>query len=131
MRLVNYGAGEITDRLTILALKILHGKAAGKSVEHFEREQETLLSKIRGRTLNGVWFEQVLGLAAVNAALWTAEDEMRHWREHKPMLDGLPGSITSAALRCAFRIQELNDKRAELVSTINANSGEKDGEEKL
>lgn len=123
MRLMNPGAGEITDRLTILALKILHGGHAGKDTTHFENERNSLLVQIRTRTLNGSWFEQVLDLAATNAALWEAEDDLRELRENSGSLD--------AAGRLAFRIQELNDRRAAIVETINKQTGELLGEEKL
>src|ERR1700676_1554522 len=82
VRLLNWGPGECSDRLTILALKILHGTDAGKDVKHFTDERNALLTDIRARTLNGKWFEAVLELAAVNAALWHAEDRLRMLRAH-------------------------------------------------
>lgn len=132
-RLINPGAGEITDRLTILALKILFGKAKGRPVESFQAEQTALLAKVRSRTLNGVWFEQVLELAAVNAALWHAEDELRvvrqRWQDRDPC--EVPCLDAQQGLVVAFRIQKLNDRRAQLVTMINANAGDASGEEKL
>jgi hypothetical protein len=140
MRLVNVGPGELTDRLTILALKILHGSEAGKDVAHFETERTALLQQVRSRTLNGVWFEQVLQLGAVNAALWTAEDELRDLRAAEIKRLGksdLPlfATLTEVELRpiaqVAFRIQALNDQRAALVQQINKDAGEATGQEKL
>lgn len=126
MRLVNYGPGEIADRLTILALKILHGGAAGKAIDHFVQERNALLTQIRSRELNSAWFEYVLELGAVNAALWQKEDTLRGYRTEK--WGDLPhGEIVA----CAFRIQELNDRRAELVTLINTNTGDFVGAEKV
>lgn len=142
MKLVNYGAGELSDRLTILALKILIGSEAGKDVAHFEQERAVLLTQIRSRTLNGVWFEQVLALGAVNAALWHAEDDLRTWREKLrptgPDSTGLRGpgegykaAVVIEVVDLAFRIQALNDARAELIRTINVHAGDEVGREKI
>lgn len=132
-RLVNFGPGEIADRLTILTLKILYGKAAGKDVVHFSSERNALLGLLRSRELGGSWFELVLELAAVNAALWQAEDELRGLRK-----GGGTGTTTyetadyyKTATTCAFRIQDLNDQRAQLVGMINKATGDHLGEEKL
>jgi len=142
MRLIDPGPGEVTDRLTILSLKIRTGTESGLDVSHFVREQTVLLTKIRSRTLNGVWFAQVLDLAAVNALLWQAEDELREWRAKRapqtPDSSGLSGvgqgylAATAAdVVAVAFRIQELNDQRAQLVQQINKEAGEASGPEKL
>ena len=125
MRLMNPGAGEITDRLTILALKILHGAEAGKDVTHFETERSSLLVLIRTRTLNGNWFEQVLDLAATNAALWEAEDDLRGYRMKTTEYDA------ARAAAIAFRIQSLNDRRMAIIETINKQTGEILGAEKI
>lgn len=129
MRLINYGAGEITDRLTILALKILYGDAATRPVKHFEDERAALLSKLAGRTLNGSWFKQVLELGAVNAALWQAEDRLRRFRQARDPHGGEEEAEIIIAV--AFRIQELNDQRSTLIEAINQLTGEHLGEEKL
>jgi hypothetical protein len=142
MRLVNYGAGEITDRLTILALKILIGSEQGKDTKHFQTERTALLTKLGAQTLNGAWFTHVLELGAVNAALWHAEDDLRGWRqrwtEEKPDETGISGPgkgyVAATALevaRVGIRIQALNDQRAALVQAINEKTGEHLGEEKL
>jgi len=125
MRLVNPGVGEVTDRLTILALKILHRGAEGKPTKHFEDERNALLVQIRARTLNGSWFEQVLQLGATNAATWYAEDALRALRDARPTDDLLQQAGT-----VAFRIQELNDQRAAVVETINKLAGDHTGSEK-
>ena len=130
-RLINYGPGEASDRLTILTLKILVGTEKGLNVQHFQTEQTALLQQIRSRTLNGAWFEQVLELAAVNGQLWQAEDELRSHRErgrqHRDYIEGVQGDVVILA----FRIQSLNDRRAELVQQINRDVGETSGMEKI
>jgi hypothetical protein len=105
-----------------LSLKILFGQQAGKDCTHWQTERSKLLPQVRSR-LNGVmWVENVLELAAVNAALWHKEDELRLLR----------GSTEyERAAKIAFYVQALNDRRAELVSLINANAGEKSEGEKL
>jgi hypothetical protein len=133
MRLINYGPGEITDRLTILSLKILIGKEKGRDIDHFRSEQVSLLQQIRSRSLNGVWFEQVLELAAVNGQLWQAEDELRHYRDvqHHDSIVGDPMNYYAGITRLAFRIQALNDRRAALITLINTNAGEAVVQEKI
>jgi hypothetical protein len=132
-RLINYGPGEICDRLTILSLKILYGSEAGREVTHFQTEQTALLQQVRSRTLNGVWFEQVLQLAAVNAALWRAEDALRSARKQHAEIVANPKQLQELVdiVLVAFGIQDLNDKRAQLVQQINRESGEATGQEKL
>jgi hypothetical protein len=125
MRLVNYGAGEITDRLTILALKILFGKERSREVKHFIDERNALLVKLGSRALSGTWLETAIELAAVNGALWHAEDDLREIRAHDPN-DGL----MEEAGRIGCRIQDLNDHRMRLVQRINIDVGEHRGEEK-
>jgi len=117
MRLKNYGPGELSDRLSILALKRLFGAEAGRDCTAFQSEWGILLTEIRSRTLNGKWFEAVLELAAVNAALWHAEDDLRELRQ-----DG-SGRVEAAGL-LAFRIQSLNDQRSALIDRINRDAGE-------
>jgi hypothetical protein len=130
MRLLDPGAGEITDRLTILSLKILFGDQAGKDTTHFKAERTTLLSKIRSKTLNGVWFDKALELAAVNAALWHCEDAMRGFRIEAGESPLTPTGCASV-VEVAFRIQSLNDQRAKLVAEINKDAGDSVGQEKL
>jgi hypothetical protein len=125
MRLINPGVGDVSDRLTVLSLKILHRGAEGKPTKHFEDERNVLLVQIRAREVNGQWFEQVLALGAVNAAVWYAEDALRELRKG----GGTPEEIT-AVYGIAFRIQELNDQRSALVEAINKLTGTHLGSEK-
>lgn len=123
MRLVGYGVGEISDRLSILALKRLFAGQAGKDITHFTTEHTALLSQIRSRTLNGKWFEAFTELAAVNAALWHLEDTLRAERGEPVRED--------VVARLAFRIQDHNDLRAALIERINKDAGEHAGAEKV
>lgn len=127
-RLVNPGAGDISDRLTILSLKILYATEAGKDASFFKTEKASLLVLIRARTLNAKWFEAYTELSAVNAALWQAEDDLREWRAVEHRGDHLAqGSI--ADLAC--QIQAWNDQRAALIDQINKEAGDQLGTEKL
>jgi hypothetical protein len=126
MRLIDPGVGEVTDRLTILSLKLLFGAETGRDLAHFQKEQSALLAKIRTRDLNGAWFHSLLELAAVNAALWHREDDLRALRSEGQTLQNV-----DAIVECAFRIQELNDRRAVLIAAINKEAGDGGGEEKV
>lgn len=123
-RLVGYGPGEIVDRLSILSLKILHGNQAGKNTKHFADEQEALIEC----TPNHV-SPDFMALGDVNCDLWKAEDELRDWRSRTANTTIEQFCVPIAAL--AFRIQDLNDRRAALIEKINAASGETSGPEKL
>jgi len=112
-RLVNFGLGEICDRVSILALKILHGAAKGIDVAHFQREQSVLTTKLLASD-KGKWIELYAELTAVNAALWYAEDMIRTLKDDLPRAGAL-----------GLRIAELNDRRSELVQQINAWVGDK------
>ena len=128
MKLVNPGAGDISDRLTLLALKIYSGQEQGIDVAHFETERAALLTKIHSRTLNGKWFDAVLELGAVNALLWHTEDDLREIRARAVNVSTKEDYQEGG--RIAFRIQGLNDRRAELVSQINREAGDGDAKEK-
>lgn len=133
MRLVNIGAGEMADRLSILALKIAHGEDGGKDTSHFRTERNAILVQFRSAATDA-GLEHLFDLAAVNAMLWHAEDDMRDWRgqAHLPhrTLDLDNDQLVEVA-KVAFRIQSLNDQRAELVWTLNKLAGTDLGKEKL
>ena len=129
-RLINPGVGELSDRLSILALKILIGGQDGKDVAHFQAESAAILVQLRTKELNGKWFEGYTRLAAVNACLWHAEDDLRALRA--PGANGTPASVPiPRAITLAFQIQTLNDQRAEAITAINKETGELLGSEKL
>lgn len=123
MRLINFGVGEITDRLSILALKILHAKP-DTDITHFTNEKAALLAKLAGRNLNGSWFEQSMELSAVNAAIWRGEDDLRSMRDVRVIMNKDQVVVT------AFRLQEMNDRRHELITEINKRAGDFFGPEK-
>ena len=129
MRCTNLGPGELADRLSILALKIAHGLQADRDVTHFINERNVLLVQLRaGSTDAGL--EQLFELAAVNAMLWHAEDDLREYRADFTVNGAtLPEALAVVAI--AFRIQSLNDRRAELVGTLNKLAGQDLGPEKL
>jgi len=133
VRLVNIGTGEMADRLSILALKIAHGEDAGKDTAHFRTERNAILVQFRSAATDA-GLEHLFDLAAVNAMLWHAEDDLREWRGQAhlphPTLDLDNDQLVEVA-KVAFRIQSLNDQRAELVWTLNKLAGTDLGREKL
>lgn len=125
MRLVGYGAGELFDRLSILALKIAH-----KPDQHFLDEQSDLLDQIPSmvyRVPSREAFKHVLMLSATNARIWHLED---HLREMRSMVH--PNVEETADIAAtAMQIQQLNDNRAHLISVINQATGYYRGNEKV
>lgn len=122
-RLVNPGLGDVLDRLSILSLKILHGEFARRDVTHWKTERAQLLPQVHART-GGSWFSPALELAAVNSALWHAEDDLRKYRSEPDYMNN------TSVITVAFRIQELNDQRAQLIGQINELAGDARGSEK-
>jgi hypothetical protein len=117
-RLVNFGLGEICDRLTILGLKILYGEEKQLDVAHFRNERTTLVIKLLTAS-TGKWIEAYADLAAVNAALWHAEADLRGYAKNRTT------APPDAVMHCAFCIQAWNDRRAFLVQQINEHVGDK------
>ena len=117
-RLRDLGPGEILDRLTILALKIVHGRLKGIPVTHWEEERRALEGRLAAAFPLTATTDP-MELAAVNAALWQAEDEMRRLRQIIQAYEAWTGE----AARCGMQIQQLNDRRAVLITLINANAG--------
>lgn len=119
MRVLNPGPGEIADRLGVVARKIVEG---GDKEGTFKDElYELLYALYDGRTKGArtEWVENCIPavmLDATNAAIWQLEDRVREFRNGK-----LPGTEDFSQL--SFRIQQLNDRRAELVKEINAQYG--------
>lgn len=121
MRLIDPGPGDILDRLTILALKIVYGKQAGRSVDLWGVEYAALCNRVA----DAAWIARLLELAAVNGALWQAEDEMRRLRQpfETPGIAQSSDRLVQDVASCGARIQTLNDRRAELITLINVNAG--------
>lgn len=113
-KLLDPGIGEICDRLSILSLKIVHGRLAGKAVAHFEAERDGL-ERVRQEAPRQIAVN-VLELAAVNAALWQYTDVLRAANDN--------GSCEEALVaRMGIAILQLNDHRAQIVAAINAAAG--------
>lgn len=126
MRLINYGVGELVDRLTILELKIAHGGG-----DHFTNERAAILVKLAPGD-PARWIAFGLRLATVNGLLWHLEDDLRWWRrEVRGIFDNLQDRSVYDVAEIAFRIQELNDQRAELIESINRAVGDHLGSEKV
>lgn len=120
-RLADPGVGDILDRLGILERKILEG-----GMQHHVDEAEKLVAMLEGRVSNAARVKLVLKLAAVNAALWQREEELRGYRR----VGGGDG-LAEVVCTVAFRIQELNDARAEVIRELNLAGGGEDRKEKL
>lgn len=127
MRVLNPGPGEVVDRLTIVARKIVEG---GEKAEHFHKEMDELLSCLETMEMPVELVPKEFGkalhlLSATNAALWQREDELRAWRARDDMdsLNPLDGRLMHNMRVLAFRIQELNDLRNKLVQQLNAAAG--------
>lgn len=117
MNLANPGAGDLSDRLTILALKILTGQEEGTDIQRYEAEWVTLGKWIQsGRLPPRQCFTMVLELAAVNALIWSSQDQLRVLRAHWTTTPVKPLEVVR---ELAFRLQSLNDRRAQLVDQIN------------
>jgi hypothetical protein len=124
-RLCNPGVGEILDRLSILTLKRLHGDAAGRDTTHFAREGDQLEAMI---ALRKIPTAETIQLTAVNAMLWHAEDQLRAYRRGIAGATGDDGLVAVVAV--AFRIQDLNDQRNQVIEAINKAAGDFAGPEK-
>jgi hypothetical protein len=137
MRLLNPSPGEILDRLSILELKIAASKKLDRDSTHFEAEKASLDEVFRNWE-NGL-IEDCCGdedmydkkretiaynrngLAAINALLWQAEDNVRETPDT---------SVFKLAILCK-QIVRLNDARAKFVRQLDLLYGIKDGPEKL
>lgn len=122
-RLLDPGLGEILDRLTILALKRVYGTLRKVDTAHWDAEFNGLEERL-GRKVDAL-----LTLAAVNASLWQAEDQIRELRPKATPLP--PFDPVKEAEQIAFRIVTLNDRRAQLVQQINADAGDPTPAEKI
>jgi hypothetical protein len=127
MRLIGYGPGEIVDRISILSLKIQHGRLLARDVTHYQAEIWQLLPELN---LKKATAEQVFELTAVNAVIWQLTDRVRAERANPAVNASRDSTVVLA--QCAIQLQVANDRRTELISLININSGlEEKGPEKL
>jgi hypothetical protein len=126
-RLVNFGLGEICDRLSLLALKILYGELQGLDITLYKHERAALLPSVLARE-HGRWLESWEDLHAVHAALWLYEADLRAYKAASPAKHI---EQREAIVECAFRIQDLYDRRSSLIAAINALVGDAIGERKM
>jgi hypothetical protein len=131
-RLVNFGLGEVCDRVSILALKILYGESKSVDVQHFRNERAALMVKVLTRD-GGRWIEYYSDLAAVNAAIWQAEEMIRGRREAITHTED-EGELAAhhyQAGALGLQIATLNDRRAALIQQINGFVGDDKAVEKV
>jgi hypothetical protein len=136
MRVLNPSPGELTDRLTILQLKIPAAKEVGKPTEHLQEEYEQIAEALN------LWAPRCRSredtellttrLANTNRLLWLREDEVRWLPEPEP----LPSTAEQAEniMRLALvakLIARLNDDRAERIAGLNALYGVEAQEPKI
>ena len=137
MRLLNPSPGEILDRMSILELKISAARKKNVASIHFEAERASLDEVLR--TWDNGLIEDCCGdeealdkktsamathrnaLAAVNALLWRAEDEVR----------ATPEDSSFKLARLCKQIVHLNDSRAGHVLALNKLYGLEEEQEKL
>jgi hypothetical protein len=112
-------AGEVIDRMTILALKIKHSNR-----QEFWDERESLHKYLAGKQEWIIPNDLHQELATINTKLWVLEDKQRdilknHWDidhiENQMYFDTFAGN--------AILIVQLNDARAETVRKINVACG--------
>jgi hypothetical protein len=120
-RLINFGLGEVCDRLALLALKILYGELQGSDVTPYKHERAALLPKLLARS-TGRWVEMWGELNAVHAALWLYEADLRAF---KAASVAARTAKSDEIVECAFRIQDLYDHRAGLIEQINSLVGDR------
>lgn len=124
-RLHDPGPGDILDRLTILALKIVHGKQAGRDTAPWDAEFGHLIAVHDGDAIAHLRMAQHLELGAVNSALWQAEDEMRECRRRTGNAAYDAILLQTATSACGMKIQSLNDRRAALITLLNGGPSDK------
>jgi len=109
--LVEVGAGELIDKITILAIKTEKISDPNK-LSNIKREMDALAPAMQ--RLVDIYPEiQVVGLQlkAVNEMLWVIEDEIRACESRK--------DFGSSFVELARSVYHQNDKRAELKKVIN------------
>lgn len=132
MTLLDPDAGEILDRLSILARKRLEKPER----KHFEEEESSLLKHFWASTKSiGVesFIQHLLRLSAVNMALWQAEDELRELRRYAVENQYDFSIWTPCSMKLAkssMRLQSLNEERSRLIQFFNAELGRGAVEEK-
>lgn len=115
-------AGDLLDRLTILAIKVARVRDDAKRA-NVARELDALAAVWRAAGLGG--WEDAAGaaqLSAVNEALWEVEDALRAMEA--------AGDHGAAFVERARSVYRLNDRRAALKREVNDRLGSAIVEEK-
>lgn len=118
------GIGALVDRLSILSMKQQH-KPSPAYFHEAQRVYGRLLEIVDPRARDALPWElsDALALAAINGEIWGLEDQIRAFRVQR---DSAAGKVIGLAdwakdrlVDVAMEIQELNDRRAALVTTLN------------
>ena len=120
--LVEVGAGELIDKITILQIKLQRVKDSAKLI-NIRHEHNVLVAaqkKAMGNKFDVTALEKKL--FAINEALWDIEDEIRTCELRKDF-----GARFIALARAVY---QTNDKRADLKKEINTLVGSTVVEEK-
>ncbi len=122
--LLHPSPGEVMDRLSILSLKICHGRSRQVAVAHWEAEQHALLEYLDHKPWWRPAEAHLFDLAAVNAHIWRLEEELRDLR--------LANVLDVRLAQIASDIQAWNDWRRDLIGQIDRSVGVvQEGPEKL
>lgn len=127
MDLLNPDVGDILDRITILHLKLVHAKEA-----HWEQQLTALYDRL-GLAQGGPHCLQISALrmvqelAAVNAAIWQATDEMTAAEKTLETDVERAGMAAATFVRCFA----WNRRRQELIRQLNDTLGRGDKREKV
>ena len=115
--------GELADRMSIAALRVGH-LPEGDALRHIQGELAGLQRKwasIPGQTPETA--SLAVELEAINAKLWTVEDDLRLCEQQ--------GSFDAAFIGLARSVYRLNDRRSQLKRQINLSLRVAPGEEKV
>ena len=122
MRFLDPDAGEMLDRLSVLARKRLEKPER----EHFKEEESALLAHWGERLISKEFLPKALRLAAANAAIWECENAIREARRRLLSETATLGDLGHLAIR----LQSMNEERARLVQFFNERLGQGAVEEK-
>src|SRR5262245_45524941 len=112
-KLHNPGPGDLADRLTVLALKVVLKPFEGQPSAGYIEERagvEIALHHQQGLSPDAsTRLAQMVDLATLNAAIWMKEDELRALRN--AMQPGATVAQLQNAGAVGMQIQALNDRR--------------------
>lgn len=113
MSLLKPGLGDVTDRASIVARKMIERPDRGDFAFEFKElcEQQALPPSC-------------FVLCALNAAIWQREDRLREI-QHLASTKADGSDIALLGWSVAIEIQRLNDRRAALIAELNGTPSEK------